>query len=147
MKNPFEAPKAEIPKEDESVDVDLSDLESAAVEGGTRMETQESIRSKHDALGRELASERETEEAGYRAVIDGFFAKNPFLKARFAKDPEALGRFKEGLIQLAMNRSRTYQTEIGDLPSDPRFQQDLAVFSMRFEDEEAARKSSGRRAA
>ena len=146
MKNPFEAPKQEAPKDEESVEIDVSEFEEP-VKGGTRMETSETIAARHEKLGRELAPEKAKEEAALAAVTGAFFKDNVLLKKRFEKDPGAEARLKEGLMQLMHQRSRAYQTDPEALVSDPRFLKDLLVFSMEFEDEENARRASGRSAA
>jgi len=146
MKHPFEAPKQEKPKEDQSVDIEFDDILDAPAEGGTREFTPEELEARHAALGRELAPERARGKAAHEAVAEAFFAKNPFLKMRFEKDPDAMRRFKEGLSQLIENRVRVYQTDAEDLPADKRFQDDLVVYSHQFEEEELRRKS-GKRAA
>lgn len=145
MRNPFEKPRQEAPKDEESVEIDVSEFEEPA-KGGTRMETPESIAARHENLGREMAGEKAKEDAARAAVADAFFAKNPFLKKRFEKDPEAHRRFREGLDQLMLSRSRAYHMDAADLPSDPRFQEDVLKWSFAFEEEEAKR-TSGRRAA
>ena len=143
MTNPFEAPKQEKP--DEDIEIDVSDFEAPA--SGIQEFTTEELDARHRALEQELAPERESEQAAVEAVAEGFFIKNPFLKKRFEKDPGAMERFKGGLRELIHRRSRTYVQEPKDLPSDPRFQEDLVKYSFAFEQEEEERLRSGRRSA
>lgn len=146
MWNPFEKPRQEAPKDEESVDIDVSEFETP-VEGGTRMETSETIAARHDELGRQLAPEKAKEEAALHAVTEAFFKDNVLLKKRFEKDPDGETRLKEGLMQLVFQRSRAYQTDPEALTGDPRFLKDLLIFSMEFEDQENARRAAGRSAA
>jgi hypothetical protein len=146
MKNPFEAPKPQAPQEDESVEVDLSDLNEEFGTGRKEFEPGE-IAAKHAELGKAYADERAKEDRAFEKVSDAFFAGNPFLKSRFDKDPEALQRFRSGLKSLVITSRLVYHCDAEDLPGIPGFQKDLVKYSFDFEEKERLRKASGRKAA
>jgi len=135
MKNPFETP------DEESVDVDLSDLESPPKSGPTEFtleELAERERATAEALRREREREEERErerDAEYRSIAGRLVADSPLLKARL-EDPDVAARFHAALTDWIRDTCIELHTEPEQLRRHPKFGTKLLTFSMKFEDDE-----------
>lgn len=150
MKNPFEAPKKKAPQEDESVDVDFSDIgstEELIVRGlGEREKTPEEIAARHEALGRELAPERERAEREVEMVAERFLKGNQLFAKRHGGDAAFMRRFKNGLPDLVRTKGTAFgyrddatrMIDVEALLEDERFLKALNAYSIGFEDAERA---------
>lgn len=141
MKNPFGSPEKPASPADESVDVDLSGL-NEEFGAGIRDFEPEDLARRHEEEARKLAPERRAHEEKLRsaeaaAMALAASAETVFLKRRFKDDPQAKRRFLKALTEELLRKADKYQCEPSELLHVERFlKEDLAAFSINFEDEE-----------
>src|SRR5688572_1908287 len=145
MKNPFEtSPGQETPKEDDGVDIDVSDFTKEFGSGNEDFDPAELAR-RHEEEGRKVEAERIARWKDAKAVANAYFSKyemNPFLKFRFKDDLEAKARFIDGLAGLIERVSMRYGYERDDvdhlgLVDNDDFSKDLLAYAAKFEKREA----------